>query len=318
MDYRYISYVKDFATVSRIEFAPINLINIFIPLFLAARSLADLQPVVVFEIVMIWFLAFWFGSAINCLYDKDIDEKYKTHLAKAVSDLGNALKLILLIEVIVLITLGIHLSLLVSKPTILLPLLFIGIFFAVGYSIKPLHFKNSVLLNAISLTAVLYFIPMLFVYFVIGNNISLLPLLILFSYAVMQYSTTLGINTLEDFLEDREMGIKNPPVVWGIQKTLKISFISSMMCGFVVFISFCYIFLSLTKNFLLYLYMIPFLIGISVPIISLYILYKISRRSNDEHTIITRVKRVAKKFPVLLSIPGIVVLIAGFLVTFFK
>lgn len=88
----YISFGKNLATVSRIEFAPMNLINIFIPFFLAASSLADLQPLIAFEIVIIWFLAFWFGSAINCLYDKDIDEKYKTHLANAVDKLGSALR----------------------------------------------------------------------------------------------------------------------------------------------------------------------------------------------------------------------------------
>lgn len=281
----YISFGKNLATVSRIEFAPMNLINIFIPLFLAARSLADLQPIIVFEVAIIWFLAFWFGSAINCLYDKDIDEKYKTHLANAVNKLGSALKPILLVEAIILITLGIHLSLIVSKPLILLPLL-IGIFLAIGYSINPLHFKNTTMLHVISLTAVLYFIPMLFVYFVIANNIYFPIFLILLSYAVMQYGTTLGINTLEDLREDREMGLKNPPVVWGIQKTLKFSFISSMIGGLVVFISFYYIFLSLTKNILPYIYMIPFLIGLLMSIKSLFNLFEISRASNDEHTII--------------------------------
>jgi hypothetical protein len=103
--------------------------------------------------------------------------------------------------------------------TLILALVSIGIFFGIGYSVRPLEFKTKGMAHGLSLATSAFFLPMAFLVVVITGGLDILTMFFLLGFSLAMYSLEFGNQALDHF-EDRRMGYSTPTVKYGVRNSI--------------------------------------------------------------------------------------------------
>ena len=301
-----IDYIKAYYRVCRLEYAPGEIPAIFTVLFLGSASVSRFYALPVIEALVAFILLYLSGFIINAITDKEIDKKYdtfKTSIPKSVDIFGeNTLKAVIIGHVAVAIILAFHITLQMGS-IVPIALVLIGVFFGLGYSVKPLHFKIRGIWHGIALGSSAFFLPFIFLMFVIAEGLTLPLLVFIVGFSFVHYGMEFG-NQAIDYIEDKASNVKTPPVRWGMIPSLVIAL------GCVVFgilaegISFYYILLSkgsftfihplLTTNVVYVVLMSIILAGYYIPTKGLLKMLSTLRRSKTVEEGMPTLKKICK------------------------
>jgi len=293
---------KLYITVSRWEFLPAVLIGIFIGIFIGADSINYLISfdvlLILLEGITIFILLFNVGFMVNCWADWKVDELYKTKLYHAVIEMGrNKLGIMIIIHIVASILLAYHVTLQINRIEISM-LVWIGIFLGVGYSIEPFRFKKRGLLHSL-IALPIFFIPGFYSFLLVNSSPLTDPYTLIFIMAAI--GITIGhyalilVSQAEDTPADRKMGLLTPAVKWGIQKTLKISYLSNLIGSMIITISLILLFI-LVNYFLLFLVPI-IIIGRYLSMNEVYLLHKESSSFQSEEELLHKLRAKMKVYP---------------------
>jgi 4-hydroxybenzoate polyprenyltransferase len=220
-----MDYIKAYYRVCRLEYAPGEIPAMLTVLFLGSATVARFFDIIVIEALLAFMLLYLSGFIINAITDKEIDTKYdtfKTSIPKSVDILGEKTLWGLIIgHVSVSIILAFHISLQMSNFLPLI-LVLIGVFFGLGYSVKPFQFKVRGIWHAIALGSSAFFLPFIFLMFVVAEGIPFPLLLFIIGFSFVHYAMEFG-NQAIDYIEDKAQNVRTPPVRWGMIRSLKIA-----------------------------------------------------------------------------------------------
>jgi 4-hydroxybenzoate polyprenyltransferase len=222
---RLVDYIKSYYRVCRLEYLPGEVPAIFTVLFLGAASITRFSELPVVEALLAFVLLYLSGFIINALADKEIDKNYdtfKTSIPKSVETLGEkTLWAMIFIHVGVAIGLAVHISILMSSiwP---ITLVLIGAFFGLGYSVRPFHFKVRGVWHAIALGSSAFFLPFIFLMFVVAEGITIPLFIFIIGFCFIHYGMEFG-NQAIDYVEDKASDVKTPPVRWGMIPSIQIA-----------------------------------------------------------------------------------------------
>ncbi|UCE72961.1 MAG: UbiA family prenyltransferase [Methanomassiliicoccales archaeon] len=221
----FMDYLKAYYRVCRLEYAPGEIPAIFTVLFLGSASVSRFFEPLVIEALFAFMLLYLSGFIINAIADKDIDKKYdtfKTSIPKSVDILGEkTLWAMIITHVGVAIALAFHISFMMGSiwP---IALVLIGVFFGLGYSIKPFHFKVRGVWHAIALGSSAFFLPFIFLMFVVAEGITIPLFIFIIGFCFIHYGMEFG-NQAIDYVEDKASDVKTPPVRWGMIPSIQIA-----------------------------------------------------------------------------------------------
>lgn len=291
----YREKLRAYTKAARLEYSIAEAPGVIIPVFIAVILIGRIELLRTAEAVTAFLLLYLSGFLVNSLTDLEVDEKYKSYVAEGVKSLGRGtLIVLLLVHLILALLLTIHLSYQLQS---LLPLLFyaVGVFFGIGYSVEPLHFKVRGPLHPVALITSAFFIPFLFLVYTITGELPFLLLPMGIGFSLLHYGIALT-NQAQDLIEDREAGMTTPAVRWGLGRTLRYALLL-FGAGFVILLSGIHfligtlhldpgaeLFLTLTAVVLL-------LVGYIVPLRGMADLYRISLRSKPLMEKIRLIKR---------------------------
>ncbi len=217
------SYVKDFLIISMANIQLGTLPNATIGTFLAAGNLNNLKNFMIIGYILLYFTLITFACNINCLYDLNVDKKYKKHRSDAVERFGILnIKKLILIEMIIAFTLIIYLYQMGATSTAILS--FAGMSLCIIYSVPPFRLKARGILSPIPVFIGLYTLPLISGWFIFNSSLEIYFIVFVIGYALMNEGFTL-VNTCEDYREDEEEGIRTWAHILGLKKTLTIAFI---------------------------------------------------------------------------------------------
>lgn len=216
--------IAHYTKVARWEYLPAELPALLVPIFLTFTSIADIPIITYMEGVAVFALLYFSGFIINASTDIDVDKKCKTYVAYAAESMGiGTLRLLTLLQVIAAFLLSLHLAYITGN--IYLPVLVaIGIFFGIGYSVKPFHFKVRGTLHVIALLLSAFMLPFIFLYSILTTNITPEMYMVIVGFSFAHYGIALT-NQTADYLEDKEGGMCTPAVRWGLLPTIRFALI---------------------------------------------------------------------------------------------
>jgi 4-hydroxybenzoate polyprenyltransferase len=223
---RFRDYLKAYYRVCRLEYLPGEIPAVFTVLFLGSASVSRFFDLPVIEALVAFLLLYLSGFIINALADKEIDQKYdtfKTSIPKSVDLFGEkTLKTMIVAHVVIAAILAFHITLQMGS-LIPVALVFLGVFFGLGYSVKPFHFKVKGVWHAIALSSSAFFLPFVFLMFVItAGNITLPLMIFILGFSFVHYGMEFG-NQAIDYIEDRDSDVRTPPVRWGMITSLRVA-----------------------------------------------------------------------------------------------
>lgn len=211
-----------FLTISRANIQVATIPHALIGISLAANDIEDILTIFTLLYVFLCILLITFASNINCLYDRDVDRHYKIHLYEATELLGlQTVKYILAVEMIVALIITLFFYINGYFITSILSLLGIGI--GIIYSAIPPRVKACGIFSPFPVLFGLYMLPILGGWFLIKDVVNFYFIIFLIGYAFMNEGFVL-INTCEDYAEDKIEGISTWAHVFGLRRTLHISF----------------------------------------------------------------------------------------------
>ncbi|MHA1270834.1 MAG: UbiA family prenyltransferase [Candidatus Helarchaeota archaeon] len=263
-----MSKFKHFITISRIKILIATPAQPLLGIFLAATSFLDLFNIYLIPFMVLYFISILYAVNVNCYYDRDLDLKYKVHLAHAVDSLGKpTLRVILISETVLIMIFSIYLM--------LVGYLAVGIISIIGwctstiYSAMPVRVKKRGYLSAIPIIIGLFTFPYINGWLMISNYFLTYGIIFLIGYILMNQGLNL-INTAEDYNEDKSEGVKTWAHVFGLKNTFLISFFFTIIGGVL-----CILGLFL-KLFLIPLYTYNSTFSNSFIILSIYFILKAS------------------------------------------
>jgi 4-hydroxybenzoate polyprenyltransferase len=197
-----------------------------VPIFLAAQPG---QPLLHLDLVMglvAFLLLFLSGFTINAYTDRKLDEGYdsfKKNISSSVGVLGaRRLLHITIAQVVVAVILSGIVAARMGEP-LLFVMVLVGVFFGIGYSIKPLNFKErGSIWHAVALGTSIFFIPLLFLYWIAAGELNSFVAILAVGFSLVHYAMEYG-NQANDYLEDRAANVMTPPVRLGIARSLKVA-----------------------------------------------------------------------------------------------
>jgi len=214
--------LKAYLRTSRWEYIIAEVPALFTLFFLASPSPYRLLAPEVLEGLVVFVLLYFFGFMVNAYADRDIDGRYtlfKNKLPGAVALIGlRRFRLLMAAQVAAAFVLTAHISYLMGS-WVPLALVAIGTFFGAGYSLPPLQFKVRGWLHPVSLSISVFFVPGAFVYYAIAGQLTAPVLFFLTGFSVLHYGIEFA-NQAIDYMEDREAGVRSPPVRWGLERSL--------------------------------------------------------------------------------------------------
>lgn len=223
-----MSKIKDLITISRLKILVATPALPLLGVFLAAYSFSDLN-IYLIPFMILYFISIIYACNVNCYYDRDLDIKYKVHLANAVDNLGKeSIRIILIIETISIVILSIYLM--------MVGFLLVGIISVIGwgtstsYSALPVRIKKRGYLSAIPIIIGLFAFPFINGWLMISNTFTLFGMIVLIGYILMNEGLNL-VNTAEDYDEDQSEGIKTWAHVFGLKNTFRIAYIFTLIGG---------------------------------------------------------------------------------------
>ncbi|GEM_PF-2012900 len=213
------SWLSDYARVARFEYLPAEGPALLAPVILALLSSGGVNFLLFTEAVAVFALLYFAGFVINALTDYDVDVKYKTYVAEAGKRIGpTGLKALVALQTGLAFFLILHISLAMDALW-LIPFTAAGVFFGLGYSIPPFHFKVRGVWHAIALSTSAFFVPVTFLYYVAAGSLNVWVLVAIGGLTLVHYGMALT-NQCGDYLEDRAAGMLTPGVRWGLRRTL--------------------------------------------------------------------------------------------------
>ncbi len=230
----------------RYEYFPGEAPAMLVPLFITSSSFGEM---ITFNLVLglvAFLLLFLSGFTINAYTDRKLDAHYdsfKRNISSSVGVLGAKRLLHLTIaQVAVAVFLSAIVAIRMSEPLLFLMVL-VGVFFGIGYSIKPLNFKErGSIWHAVALGTSIFFIPLLFLYWIAAGALTLFIVILAVGFSAVHYAMEYG-NQANDYLEDRAANVLTPPVRLGISKSLWIAMYMFVAGAIVVGYSFQYLIL---------------------------------------------------------------------------
>jgi 4-hydroxybenzoate polyprenyltransferase len=221
------SPIRAYLLISRREFLPSITLFAGIPVTLAIADGASLRQNGwhLASATLVFVLAYLIGSKVNCLADHELDRDFKTQLHNGISALGKrAVWALVVIESVLATGIAAYLSWQLGR-WVLLAMWILGWVLAFMYSVEPFRFKRRGLLNVLTLIIVLTFLPPAFIYLTLRGSFTVLSLAFIVALNI-QIAATVFINEIEDYPEDRDHGVLNPCVRWGIKNTALVSLIT--------------------------------------------------------------------------------------------
>jgi 4-hydroxybenzoate polyprenyltransferase len=210
-----------FLVVSRVEFMVMGIPVIALSALLAASRPDDLVgdgAVRLGLLTAVWYLAYWISSQVNCIADYELDKTYKSRLPRSIDVLKGPRTIWTMITVEILVASAIVVYLAVSESRVGLVVLWVvGLFLVGAYSLEPLRFKRRGLLNLVTLSLILYFLPSLYIYYAMSPRMEMLPLLALVGFSTQMIGLLL-VNQIEDYHEDKQMNVLTSTVSWGLKR----------------------------------------------------------------------------------------------------
>jgi 4-hydroxybenzoate polyprenyltransferase len=221
-----LSKIWAFLVVSRVEFMVMGIPVIAISALLAASRPNDLIGDGAVRLVLltaVWYLAYWISSQVNCIADYELDRTYKSRLPRSIDILKGPRTIWLMITVETMAASAIVVYLAISESRVgLLVLWVVGLFLVAAYSLEPLRFKRRGILNLVTLSLILFFLPALYIYYALAPHMEILPLLALLGFSTQMIGLLL-VNQIEDYHEDKEMSVLTSTVRWGLKKASLVS-----------------------------------------------------------------------------------------------
>jgi 4-hydroxybenzoate polyprenyltransferase len=236
-----LSKIWAFLVVSRVEFMVMGLPVIAISALLAASRPNDLMGDGVVRLGLLtalWYLAYWISSQVNCIADYELDKNYKSRLPRSIDILNGPRTIWWMITVEVVAASAIVVYLAITESRVGLVVLWVvGLFLIGAYSLEPLRFKRRGFLNLVTLSLILYFLPTLYIYYVMAPHIRILPLLALLGFSTQMIGLLL-VNQIEDYHEDKEMNVLTSSVRWGLKKASLVSLLFTTVMSVVLLVVF--------------------------------------------------------------------------------
>jgi len=210
--------LQDFLAISRAKIQLASLPTAALGIILTASRWSDVYSLKSLLFIVLFFTLLTYACNLNCLYDLDVDSKFKTYMSDAVRSFGIP-RLIHLLRWELILTVILITALCFLEKTPLYTLGLFGMLCGFVYSAPPLRMKSRGLLSFTPVMFGLYFLPIPAGGFLISQRISLELILFALGYALLMQGITF-INTCEDYEEDKESGIQTFVHRVGIRETL--------------------------------------------------------------------------------------------------
>lgn len=223
------SEIKDFLVISRAKIQIGTPPHPLLGLILGSSSVMALFSVPAVLYLALYFLLITFACNINCLFDINIDQKYKSYMSKSLLNLGKTkVKAIILTESVLIFGL---ISILMMMGYILTSILALsGFLMGYIYSANPIRIKKRGFLSPLPVLIGLYTLPLLGGWFIFNNSLSWYILIFTIGYALLNEGITL-VNTCEDYSEDKSEGIKTWAHLFELRGTMKIALLFTLIGG---------------------------------------------------------------------------------------
>jgi 4-hydroxybenzoate polyprenyltransferase len=209
---------RDFLAISRAEIQVASLPTALVGSALAVGRVSELWDVGVFLYVLLFFLVLAFACNVNCLFDADVDARFKTRMSDAVRSIGpDRIKAILTAESFLAVGLIAGLAFLKKDAVFILGAGALGLAFI--YSAPPLRVKKRGWLSPLPVVFGLYAVPLAGGWYLIKGRLSWPILIFAVGYAMLMEGITI-VNTCEDYPEDEASGIRTLAHALGIRRTL--------------------------------------------------------------------------------------------------
>ncbi len=226
--------IKAFLAISRAKIQIGTPPHPLLGIILGASGFIDIISVPALLYILLYFVLITFSCNINCLYDIEIDKKYKDHMSNGVEEIGKKnVKHILFVEVI---SAFILIGVLINQGLIITPVLALsGLVFGYIYSADLVRIKKRGILSPIPVIIGLYTLPVLGGWFLFSSSLPTYMIVFTLGYAFLNEGITL-VNTCEDYREDISEGIKTWAHVLEMRTTSKMAFIFTLLGGLVAVI----------------------------------------------------------------------------------
>ncbi len=219
-------FLLSFLRISRANIQVASLPHALLGICLGISSFSFLFTLPVLIYIFLCFALITFACNINCLYDLEVDKKYKKYLANAVEFLGrDKIKIILVLESFLIFFLIFILSEMSYRITASIAVL--GYILSIVYSAPPFRMKARGFLSPFPCIIGLYTLPLLGGWFLFNTTLPPYFLVFVISYALMNEGITL-VNTCEDYSEDLKEGIKTWAHVFGLKNALRFAFVFTL------------------------------------------------------------------------------------------
>lgn len=226
--------IKAFLAISRAKIQLGTPPHPLLGLILGASAFTDVVSTPALLYLALYILLITFACNINCLYDIDIDKKYKKYMSDAVETLGKGtVKSFILLESVAIVLLTFYLF--INGYIITSVLALSGMMFGYIYSAEPIRVKKRGIFSPFPVLIGLYTLPVLGGWFIFHGNLSLYIIVFSIGYALINEGITL-VNTCEDYDEDKSEGITTWAHLFDLRKTMKIAYVFTIGGGIIAVI----------------------------------------------------------------------------------
>jgi 4-hydroxybenzoate polyprenyltransferase len=307
------SKIWAFLVVSRVEFMVMGIPIIALSALLATSRLGDLTGDNAGRLGLltaVWYLAYWICSQVNCIADYELDKRYKSRLPRSIDILKGPGTIWSMIAVETMVASAIVVYLAISESRLGLVVLWVvGLFLVAAYSLEPLRFKRRGVLNLVTLSLILYFLPSLYIYYAMAPRMEMLPLLGLVGFSTQMIGLLL-VNQIEDYHEDKQMNVLTSTVRWGLKRAslVALSFTAVMSAVLLV------VFGILARNPYAFVGVAVMLVAYSAALRYHFKLFEgaVSWEATHSRAAAQRVRRLAAQVPLWFFVAGMpLVLVAG-------
>jgi 4-hydroxybenzoate polyprenyltransferase len=221
--------VRYFLEISRAKVQLVSFASATLGIFFGAESFEELLDRDILAFIVLFYISITFACNINCYYDVDVDFLRKKGLYTAVSYFGKTwMRVIISLELIAAMVLAVYLGWKGHFEVAILALF--GIYLGWAYSSPPLRTKGKGAVGPIPVILGVYVLPIIAGHLMVDKELSILFILFVLGYAVMNLGINL-VNTSEDFSEDRRLKIRTFAHAVGLRNTLNLAFNTMVLGG---------------------------------------------------------------------------------------
>jgi len=205
-----------FLSVSRLEYLGAGIFFLVAVAALGAGTYQRLQVQLPWVALgcLLWLFCHLLGSHVNCLADYESDKGRKAVLPQAVDAIGRRILWSAIVaESVLALAIAVLFSLRQASATPV-ALFALGWILTMAYSLEPFRFKRRGFLSPISLSLVLYGLPVALGYAALTSSARPSVLVLLFGVGLQMFGV-ITMNSFGDMPEDRQAQIATPFVRHG-------------------------------------------------------------------------------------------------------